>query len=77
MKPIIDTIFSFLDSAFNKIPFMKKLDGYRAVIGLFGMAVISVLSKQHIGDASTLNAINDGLLLWTGLSLNSNGRPTP
>lgn len=74
MKNIIEGLFTFLDTAFEKIPFLNKLKGYRSVFGLVGMAVVAILQQQGIGNPDTLAAINMGFLAFTGLALNAKGR---
>lgn len=71
MKDMINAIFGFIDTLFNKIPFLKKIEGYRSVIGLVGLAAVAVMSKNGLGNPELLDGINTGLLVWTGLSLNS------
>jgi hypothetical protein len=71
MKDMINAIFGFIDTLFNKIPFLKKIEGYRSVIGLVGLAAVAVMQKNGLGNAELLDGINTGLLVWTGFSLNS------
>ena len=71
MVEIINTIFKGLAIAFDKIPFLNKIKGYRSVLGFVGMGVIALLKMQGIGDAGVLDAINIGLIGFAGLSLNA------
>ena len=74
MNSIVNGIFDFIGGLFDKVPVLNKLKGYRTVLGLIGLAVVSVLQAKHIGDPALLSNIQLGLLTWTGLSLNSKGR---
>lgn len=74
MKNVIQGVFAFIDTLFQKVPFMKKLEGYRSIIGLVGMAVVMGLQKAGVGTPEMLENVNAGLLIWTGLALNSKGR---
>lgn len=68
---MIQNTFSFLAIAFNKIPFLSKLEGYRSVVGFIGMGIIQVLKLLGKGDPATLDQINIGLIGFTGLALNA------
>lgn len=74
MTAIINGIFNFLHVAFDKVPFLTNLKGYRSVVGFVGMGVIVALRLNGIGDPSLLDTINLGLMGFTGLSLNAKGR---
>lgn len=74
MKNVIDVIFNIVDQLFMKVPFMKALSGYKTAIGLTGMAVVAGLRNAGVGDPALLGYVNDGLLIFTGLALNSKGR---
>ena len=74
MKQLIETAFEVLAVGFNKIPFMKKLEGWRSIMGLAGLLIVSILKKQGlIPDDVSLDLIL-GFSVWTGLALNSKGR---
>lgn len=70
MKELIGVVFNGLNTVFDKfVP--EKLKGYRSVLGLVGLAAVYVLKAQGIGSVEVLDAVNTGLLVWTGLSLNA------
>lgn len=71
MGEVIGTLFRGLAIAFDKIPFLNKLKGYRSIVGFIGMGVVYFLKMKGIGDAEILDAINLGLIGFTGLALNA------
>lgn len=75
MKQFIEGTFTLLAVLFDKIPFMKKLEGYRTVVGLIGLGVVFLLKKVGIlTDTNLFETLQIGLTGWTALSLNSKGR---
>lgn len=74
MTNVINTIFGILGNAFDSIPVLNKLKGYRSALGFVGMGVIAVLQHLNVGSPEILQAINTGFLVWTGLALNAKGR---
>lgn len=75
MKQFIEGLFSLLAVMFNKVPFLKKLEGYRSVIGFVGLAIVSILShKGVLVDPTVIALLNGGFMGWTALSLNAKGR---
>lgn len=74
MKNIINNIFELLASAFDNIPGLKKIKGYRSLIGFIGLAIVAILRQLGIGDPAVLSAVEYGFIGFTTLALNSKGR---
>lgn len=74
MSSLINTIFDFLAVAFDKVPVLSKFKNYRSIIGLVGLAIVQVLINQGVGSKEIMDALQVGLLAWTGLALNAKGR---
>lgn len=69
MKKIIDLGFDLLGKNFNKIPFLKKIKGYRTILGLFGLGIVYLLKAKGVGSVEVLDAMEIGFQAFTGLSL--------
>ena len=76
-KSIIQGVFDFLAVMFDKIPVLSKLKGYRSAMGLVGLGIIAILKAKGVGDAGVLDTIELGLIAFSALALNSNGRLIP
>lgn len=74
MKDVINNIFELLASAFDSIPGLKKIKGYRSLIGFIGLAVVAIFRQLGIGDPAILSAVEYGFIGFTTLALNSKGR---
>lgn len=74
MNSLISSVFDVLSIAFDKVPGLSKIKGYRSVIGLLGLAALTVLRIKGVGDETTLSTIEIGLLAFTGLALNAKTR---
>lgn len=69
MNAIIAKIFDALAITFDKIPVLKELKGGRTIIGLVGLAVVFALQSYNVGNPGILQAVWDGLLVFTGFAL--------
>lgn len=74
MGSLIAKIFDFIAVYFDKIPLLNKVKGLRTVLGLVGLAVVTVLQNYNIGEPELLSNLYAGFIVWTGLSLNAKGR---
>jgi hypothetical protein len=74
MGKFISTIFDFLAVAFDKIPLLNKLKGYRSVLGLIGLAVVEILSAKGVIGGELKDGLVVGLSSYAALSLNAKGR---
>lgn len=74
MSKLISGIFDFLAVAFDKIPLLSKLRGYRAAIGYAGLAVTTVLMLKGVISQETALPILVGFETFKDLSLNAKGR---
>ena len=69
IKNIIELAFELLGKAFNKVPLLKKIEGYRTIIGLVGLAVVYLAKMQGWSNPEVLNALHMGFEAFIGLSL--------
>lgn len=74
MNKLIPVIFEILARAFDTIPILKELRGYRSAIGFFILALMHILANINIISPETLSQILPYLLIFTGLALNASGR---
>lgn len=74
MKDLISKVFEGLAFVFDKIPGLNKLKGGRSILGFIGLAVVAGLKAYGVGDPQILGYVNDGLLVFIGLSLNAKRR---
>ena len=74
MKNIVNNIFELLAASFDSIPGLKKLKGYRSLLGFIGLAVIAVFRQLGIGDPAVLSAVEYGFIGFTTLAMNAKGR---
>lgn len=74
MKKLIASAFDLAAVAFDKLPFMAKLKGYRTVLGLVGLAVVMVLKLQGVGSPALLQVLEAGFGGFAVLAANAKGR---
>lgn len=71
MKELIAGLFQLLAVLFDKIPLLNKLKGYRTVLGLVGLAVVTALQISGVGSADVLQALQLGFTGLSALALNA------
>lgn len=71
MNLLIQYFFSFLATAFDQIPGLAKLKGYRSAIGIFLLFVVYLLDAAKISPAGFKEVVEPVLLTFTGLALNA------
>ena len=73
MKVLLDAIFKGLAVAFDSIPLLSKLKGYRSAFGLILMGILPLVDKlleaKGIGPWNLADTLQPYLLGFTGLSL--------
>lgn len=74
MGNLIDIVFKLLANAFDAIPVLNKLKGYRSAIGLAGLAATYVPQVASHLDPATANVLRGAFITFTGLALNAKGR---
>lgn len=74
MGKFVLTIFDFFAVAFDKIPLLNKLKGYRSVLGFIGLAVVEILSAKGVIGGELKDGLVGGFIGYTALSLNAKGR---
>lgn len=73
---VVTAIFDFLATAFDKIPLLNKLSGWRAVIGYLGLAVTTILWQQGVITQAHAIPVLAGFEAFKDLALNAKGRDT-
>jgi hypothetical protein len=71
MNLLIQYFFSFLAEAFDQVPGLKKIKGYRAAIGIALLAVVYFLNAAKISPEGFKDIMEPILLTFTGLALNA------
>lgn len=74
MQTFVKGIFDFLAVLFDKIPFLTKFKGYRAVIGYVGLAVTTTLTLKGVLSTEQALPIIAGFEMFKDLALNAKGR---
>ncbi len=73
MKFVLDAIFRGIAYGFEKIPFLKKLQGFRSAIGfiLIGLSYLAdkLLELNGIGPYHIADMLSPYLIAFTGISL--------
>jgi len=70
----VNQLFELLAVLFDKIPFLEKFKGYRAVLGFIGVGVVTFLQMRGVGEPLFMNTLQGLFLGFTGLALNAKGR---
>ena len=71
---IIPWVFDLAAKAFDAIPVLNKLKGFRSAIGLVLLGVVEGLAYKGVLDPETTSVIRISLEAWVALSLNAKGR---
>lgn len=71
MNQIIPLIFKGLAVAFDKIPVLNKLKGYRAALGLVVRGALLGLDVANVGGGHLSATYGVYLDVFTGLALNA------
>lgn len=71
---MLDQIFGFLAKAFDTIPMMSKIKGYRSAIGLVGLTALYILDAAHVHGGTSVATYGVYFTTFTGLALNAKGR---
>lgn len=74
MAKYIGNLFDFLGVAFDAVPFLKRVKGYRTLIGLVVLAATYAPQVSGHIDAQLMTDVRVGIITFTGLALNAKGR---
>lgn len=74
MGEAIQKLFEYLSLAFDKIPLLNKIKGFRFLFASVGMATCYGLMQYGVGNHEIVNAFYYGFLALAGLALNAKGR---
>lgn len=75
LKSIVQGGLELLAKGFDKVPLLNKFKGYRTLIGCSGLFVLIILDTAGVGNGTLFTDLSPYFVVFTGLALNSAGRP--
>lgn len=75
LKSIVQGSLELLAKGFDKAPVLNKFKGYRTLIGCSGLLILVILDTAGVGDGTLFKDLSPYFVVFTGLALNSAGRP--